>query len=463
MIAAATVQLVFAAGVTIHVLLTKRNVASSTTWIGLAWLSPLAGALLYLLFGINRVSRRARRLRRRPLGVPAAGGARAAVPGAPNLAALDIAAGRITGRPALAGNAIAALSQGDEAYPAMLQAIGAAQASVALSSYIFRDDTTGGHFIAALTDAARRGVQVRVLIDGIGGGYIRSGAYRRLRADGVPAARFLHSLLPWRMPFLNLRTHKKLLIVDGRRAFTGGLNIGDENVMATQPPHPVRDTHFSVTGPVVADLMTAFSEDWQFTTGERLTGTAWFPPIDHSGDSIARAITSGPDHDLEKIKGVMLAAIASARHSVRIATPYFLPDAPLTSALALAALRDVAVDIVIPARSDHRIMDWSARPGLRPLLEAGCRIWHGAAPFDHSKLMTVDGAWSLVGSANWDMRSLRLNFEIAVETYDPALAVRLDQRIASRHGRRLSLGDIDARPLPAALRDAAFRLLLPYL
>src|SRR3954454_11588003 len=146
----------------------------------------------------------------------------------------------------------------------MVEAIAAAGTSVALSSYIFRADAAGNRFIAALADARRRGVEIRVLIDGIGGGYFLSLAYRRLRAAGVPAALFLHSWLPWRMPFLNMRTHKKILVVDGRLAFTGGLNIGAENILAKAPRHPVRDTHFRVEGPVIAQLMEAFAEDWLF-------------------------------------------------------------------------------------------------------------------------------------------------------------------------------------------------------
>jgi cardiolipin synthase len=148
---------------------------------------------------------------------------------------------------------------------------------------------------------------------------------------------------------------------------------------------------------------------------------------------------------------------------VRIATPYFLPDAPLVTTLALAAMRNVTVDIVIPAHTDHPWLDYATRAGLEPLITAGCRIWHGLAPFDHSKLMTVDGNWSLIGSANWDMRSMRLNFELNVEAYDPMLALRIEDRISSRHGYRVRMPDLNARSMPIRLRDAALRLLLPYL
>ena len=166
---------------------------------------------------------------------------------------------------------------GDAAYPPMLAAIEAAKSSVGLSSYIFRNDVWGGRFIVALIDAKRRGVEVRVLIDGIGGGWLLSPTYRRLRGEGVRAARFMHSLLPWRMPFINLRNHKKVLVLDGTVAFTGGMNIADENVMATRPKMPVQDLHFRIDGPVVSQLAEAFVDDWAFVTGEDLEGARWVP------------------------------------------------------------------------------------------------------------------------------------------------------------------------------------------
>ena len=245
-------HLVLAALVTAHVLLRKREVASAAGWIGLAWLAPIMGTLLYLMLGINRVQRRARKLR--PSGDRIGEQAPQPAPGGDgHLRPLEHGIGRITGRQLLPGR-VQLYHDGDEAYPPMLAAIAAAERSVSLSSYIFRTDAWGGRFIDALAEAHGRGVAVRVLVDGIGGGWLLSGAYHRLRRRGVPAARFMHSLLPWRMPFINLRSHKKTLVVDGTIAFTGGMNIADENVIATRPRHPVQDTHFRVEGPVVAQI-----------------------------------------------------------------------------------------------------------------------------------------------------------------------------------------------------------------
>ncbi|MEJ1975352.1 MAG: cardiolipin synthase [Acetobacteraceae bacterium] len=454
--------LVIAAVVTVHVLLTKRDVASAVGWIGLAWLSPLMGGFLYFVLGINRVQRRARRLRVRPRQ---RGGRRAAPsPLADNrLRQLERGVGRLTERMAEPGNALEIFHDGDQAYPPMLAAIAAAEHSIGLSTYIMRADEAGNRFIDALAAAHNRGVSVRVLVDGVGSGWVLSRAYWRLRREGVPAARFMHSPLPWRMPFLNLRTHKKILVVDGRTGFTGGMNIASENVMALKPPAPVQDTHFRVRGPVVAQLTDAFTQDWAFATDEDLEGEAWFPPIEAAGGTTARVITSGPDQDIEKIEFVVLQAIACARESVSLMTPYFLPDERLITALSLAAIRGVAVDIVIPAKSDHRLLDWATRPNIEPILADGCRVWLGPPPFRHSKTMVVDGEWCLIGSSNWDMRSLRLNFELCMEVYDQTLAAALTALMVRNRGVALTRRDIAARRLPVRLRDAGVRLLLPYL
>jgi cardiolipin synthase A/B len=456
------IHLVLAAGVTIHVLLTKREAGSSVAWIGLAWLAPILGSVLYLLLGINRVRRRALNLRRQR---PVARRARTTRDAKrdDHLAPLERAGQRITERPTEDGNDIRILRNGDNAYPKMLSAIEAAQHSIALSSYIFRADVAGNEFIEALIRATQRGVEVRVLIDGYGGGYFTSSTYRRLHRAGVPAARFLHSPLPWRMPFLNLRSHKKILGVDGRVVFTGGLNIGAENLTHTHPPHPVFDTHFRFEGPVVAQLIEVFAADWLFATAEGLSGDIWFPPLAPAGDSTARVVTSGPDNDLEKIEFMILQALGCARTSVKIMTPYFLPDERVITALSLAAYRGVEVDLVIPEHSNHPTVDWGSRVQMTPLLAAGCRVWTYPAPFNHSKLMSVDGLWALVGSANWDVRSFRLNFELDLEVYHSGVVRQVDELITAHQGTRISASALSSRPLALRLRDGAARLLVPYL
>jgi cardiolipin synthase len=455
-------HVLLAGAVTIHLLRSRRVNRSAAGWVGLTWLAPVLGTVLYLLLGINRVRRRAGSLRtlRVPGRTPEALGE---TKREDHLSALNRSAARITQRAALAGNSIRVLHNGDESYPLMIEAIEHSSSSLALSCYLFRDDAIGRKFIDALTRAAQRGVSVCVIVDGFGSGYFSSAAYRHLRRNGVPAARFLHSSLPWRMPFLNLRCHKKLLVSDGRLAFTGGLNIGGENLIADRPKSGVLDTHFRVEGPIVLHLMRSFADDWFFTTGKELSGEAWFPTLTAQGPSTARVVTSGPDEDIEKIEFLMLEAIGCAQESVRIMTPYFAPDARLITALCLAALRGVAVELIVPQRSNHAFMDGAARATIGPLLEYGCLVNAHQLPFDHSKLMTVDSLWSLVGSANWDIRSLRLNFELDMELYCPVMAQRLNDHMDKLELKPITTQVLDSRSQFRVLSDGLATLLMPYL
>jgi cardiolipin synthase len=448
-----------------HILLTKRDTSAAIGWIGTVFVIPFFGVCLYLLFGINRVHRLARKLVRdrnpQESGAGAATRWSRTVTGA--FRPLSRMVGRITGRSLLGGNHLEILIDGDNAYPVILEAIRQAQHSVMLSSYIFRYDQTGKTFVSALTEAHQRGVAVRVLLDGVGAGYFACRAAKTLRNVGVPCERFLHSMLPWRMPFINLRNHRKILVVDGATGFIGGLNIGDENCNVTALRKRVGDMHFRVRGPVVRQLAEAFAWDWSFACGEELAGEIWFPPLAEEGEELLRVVTAGPDTDLEKIEYTALQAITLARHSVRLMTPYFLPGTRLQAELALAALRGVQVDVVIPGRSNHRVMDWACRADIHPLLDAGCRVWLSGPPFNHAKLMVVDREWAFVGSSNLDARSLRLNFEINVESYRAAFAEQIDDFIDSHRKGRLTHHDLDERFLVVKLRDAAMRLFSPYL
>jgi cardiolipin synthase len=454
------VGLVLALGVTVHILLTKREVASAVGWMGLVWFAPIVGAICYVVLGVNRVKRRANQLRPQD-GDPGGSPPFPVTGDEPGSLARGI--GRLTDRPLLAGTAMQVFRNGDEAYPPMLAAIAGANISIGLSSYIFRADRWGKRFIDALAAARARGVEVRVLIDGIGGGWLMSRAYHRLRHRRVTAARFMHSLLPWRMPFLNLRSHKKILVIDGVIAFTGGMNIAEENVMGTNPKEPVQDVHFRIDGPVVSQLAETFAGDWAFVTGEELRGDAWLPKIPARHGALARVIDSGPDEDVQKIEFAVLQAVGCARTSVAVMTPYFLPDERLITALSLASMRGVAIDLVVPRKGNHTLVNWATRANVGPLLADGVRIWQSPPPFHHTKIMVVDGEWCLIGSCNWDIRSFRLNFELCMEVYDTGLAATLTSIMDSTRGPALTLENLDSRPLPVRLRDAGARLLLPYL
>jgi cardiolipin synthase len=456
-----------------HVVLHKRDSRAAIGWVGLIVLSPFVGSLIYYLFGINRIRRRAVRLaavseRRanRPTKGTARPGPETALDAAPEaLHVLARAVRRVTRAPLTFGNSIDCLVDGTETYPAMLREIERAEHSIGLASYIFDNDRAGTMFVEALAQAVARGIEVRVLIDAVGARYSRPRVTRVLASRGVRVAEFLPSRLPWRNPYVNLRNHRKLLVIDHRVGFAGGVNIREGCLVELDPPHPVRDVHFRFAGPVVEQLFRPFREDWAFTTGEPLDGEAWASRVAPAGRVPARGILDGPDEDFETIRWTKLAALDSARNRVRIVTPYFLPDAGIVTALRLAALRGVEVDVLIPERNNLRWVEWATMAQLGEILESGCRVWLTPRPFDHGKIMVVDDHWSLVGSANWDPRSLRLNFELDVELYGREAAEPLaglaDARLAA--SRRLGIDEVRARSLPRKLRDGVARLFSPYL
>jgi cardiolipin synthase len=371
----------------------------------------------------------------------------------------------VTGRKLLAGNVVDPLVNGDAAFPAMLEAIEQAQVSVTLISYIFDSDRIGTQFFEALVRARDRGVAVRVLIDHVGSRYSKVNMVGRLRAAGVPVAAFLPPGRVGWFRFANLRNHRKILVVDGQVGFTGGTNIREGHCLGLQPAFPVECLHFRLEGPVVMHLQEAFGIDWAFATGERLEDQTWFRPVALKGPVGARGISDGPDNDIDKMEQIILGGLAAAAKRVRIVTPYFLPDEAVRWSLAVAAMRRVDVEIVIPQRNNLRIMDWAMVPQLPFLLEKGCKVYRTPEPFDHTKLMVVDGIWSLIGSTNWDARSLRLNFEYNIECYDDELAGRIDAIIDAKIARAqlVTREDLEQRGAAVRFRDGLAQLLSPYL
>ncbi len=459
----------------IHAILVKRDTRSTIGWVALIWLSPVLGSTLYFLLGINRIRSRATQLRsglvRTTLetrtAVPDTDRLREAIgPDTSPIRSLATLVGRVACRPLVDGNAIEPLEGGDEAYPAMLEAIESARRSIGMATYIFDNDPTGREFVEALSRAVARGVEVRVLVDGIGARYSWRPVTRLLAQRGVRVEPFLPATVPIYLPYANLRNHRKIMVVDGGLGFTGGLNIRDGCRLSRAPRHPVRDMHFRLRGPIVAHLLEVFVEDWNFAAEEMLSGPAWKPELTPAGHSIARGIRFGPDDpDIGRIKLVLAGAVTSAQRSVRIMTPYFLPDDAVCQALDVAAARGVQVDIVLPEENNLALVSWASTALLWQVLGRGCHVWMSPPPFEHTKLMVVDAAWAMFGSGNWDDRSMRLNFEFNVETYDRELAALLDRRIASviARSRPKTLAEVDARSMPVRLRDGVARLFSPYL
>ena len=472
---AAAFSFVLSLAVTLHAVLRKAETGSVIAWVSLAWLSPFIGPIAYFCLGVNRIQREAVSLeideKLPPESIPPITDEDERIREEllaqfPDLLGLVKLGTAVTGRFLLPGNSVTLLRNGDQAYPSMLDAIREAKTSVALLSYIFDSDPAGEQFLEALQEAVARGVEVRVLIDAVGSDYSKPNMAGRLESAGVTVAKFLPTKKANLLRYANMRNHRKILVVDGRIGFTGGTNIRVGHALEMNPKVPVQCAHFRIEGPVVAHMRAVFAIDWAFASGEVLQGECWFPQIARTDKLVAaRGVSSGPDEDFDHMTQVILGAITTAKKRILVVSPYFLPDPPVLKALNVAALRGVQVDIVLPSDNNMPAVEWAGVRSVRELVAKGCQIHVSAPPFDHTKLLVIDGVWSLVGSTNWDPRSLRLNFEFNVECYSADFSGEMEsfinEKIAS--GREITLEEIDARSFPVKLRDGLARLASPYL
>lgn len=450
-----------------HALLFKRDPRAALGWIAVCVSYPFVGALLYYMFGINRLETQAKSLSKYPHDndEPEVLNGDVCLTFKPaELAALAQSSSAVTQRPLLAGNKVLPYFSGDAVYAAMLEAIDAAEHTISLASYIFDNNQTGERFAQSLGAAQRRGVDVRIVVDGVGELYSFPTISSRLRREGIDAKRFLPpKLLPPSL-HINLRNHRKLLLVDGQVAFTGGMNIGDRHLETMPDGKPgTRDIHFRVVGPVISQLQAVFEDDWLFVSGKIPTFKP--APAPGAGEAICRVITDGPNDDLGKLEMITTGAIALARQRVWIMTPYFLPPPAMANALQAAALRGVDVSIVLPEKNNLALVHWATRNTLPELLQCGVKIFYQPAPFTHSKFMLVDEHYAHIGSANLDPRSLRLNFELVVEVFEADFVATLDAHFTHCQlaSREETYAAVKARSLPVRLRDAAAWLFSPYL
>jgi cardiolipin synthase len=326
------------------------------------------------------------------------------------------------GPPLLGGNRVTALENGAQIFPAMLAAIRGAHRTVTFETYIYWSGRVGNQFAEALAERARAAVKVHLILDAVGAGRIDDHAIALMRDAGVQIEKY-HPLRWYTLDRINNRTHRKLLVVDGRIGFTGGVGIADKWDGDGDAPEHWRDSHFQIEGPAVAEMQATFVDHWLATRGVLLNDPDYFPPLSPRGDARAQIVRSSVEDGAESIHLMYLASIAAARHSVRLASSYFVPDDRAIETLVAARRRGVDVQILVPGPiMDTQLTRTVSRSLWGPLLEAGISIYEFQPTMFHCKVMVVDDVWTSVGSTNFDNRSFRLNDEANLNLLDPALA-----------------------------------------
>ncbi|MBS0202450.1 MAG: cardiolipin synthase [Planctomycetes bacterium] len=413
------------------VLLTKkRQPVSTVAWVMAILTMPYLGAILFVVFGINRVERRVvgRRAVTRDFRrlLPELAGHQVAAE-ALNRTQRDLlrVAERVGTTRATVENRVQLLTDARKAFDEIESAIDSAQSSIHLEYYIWQPDKLGGELRDLLIAKAERGVRVRFLYDAIGSGRLTHKFLEPMRKAGIRVASFVPGQSFRERWSINLRSHRKIVIVDGTVGFTGGMNVGDEYLGIDPFFGTWRDTHLRLQGPTVLQLQEVFATDWHYATGEELTAAEFPQPVE-MGDDCAQVIVGGPDTDEETFHSLLFAAINRAERHLTLATSYFVPTPPLVCALEAAALRGVRTRVMLSGPKTYWATRYAARAYYDTLLDAGVELYEYQVGQFHSKTLTLDGCWSLVGTANFDARSLYLNFEVGVVLYDISLAEQLE-------------------------------------
>lgn len=414
--------------VSVWIILEKRRPSSTLAWILALVFLPYIGLLMYLVLGRRRLRHTRRSIRQRKAFRGTLPGAASALE--PREHALIQMAARFADEPVTAGNRVRILKDATEAYPALFDAIGHARAYILVEYYIVQVDSAGERLRHALIEAARRGVRVYFLFDSVGSWNIDDGWLAPMREAGCECCAFLPlHLTPIRLRW-NFRNHRKLVVVDGRVGLTGGINIGEEYEGKNPDFGHWRDMHLEVHGPAVRSLERIFHDDWHLATGQVIERAGHFPDLlaeGSMGRDLVQVLPSGPDREWETIHLQMFVAISTARTRCYVTTPYFVPDEPIRVALITAAMRGVDVRLLLPCKSDLPFVRYAGRSYVEELLRAGVRIFEYDAGVLHAKTMVVDTSYGTVGSANMDIRSFRLNFEVNVFVYGREFAERLER------------------------------------
>ena len=457
------------------VLIRRKEPSSTIAWILTLVFLPALGAALFLLFGRDRVRWPARRkraldavVRAQVEALPERGAVANELPAAPPENELERAlfrvGARLTHLRASSGNRVQVLVEGNATYDSIGDAIDSARHHVHAQYYLIRNDATGRWFRERLVAAAKRGVIVRLLLDGFGCFPLGAAWRRPLKRAGARVGEFL----PMRSVLLqpvNLRNHRKIIVVDGRTAFTGGYNVGDEYRGRMPGVGDWRDVHLRIEGPAAAELQRVFFQDWAFATNEPIAPADYFPQVPAVGDATVAIVPSGPDTRNEAIHRLFFGAIVGAEQEVLVSTPYFVPTESLLVAMEVAAMRGVDLQLLLPGRSNHGVTFHAGRSFYTQLLEAGIDLREYTPGIVHAKTLVADGRVALVGSANMDLRSFRLNFEVHALVHDATTAAKLADtfRVEATNSRRVVLAAWRERSWTLRIKEGAARLVSPLL
>ncbi len=453
------------------VLLTKKRESVATVaWMIAIVTMPYIGAFFFLVFGINRVGRRVKSrlaaLRNASRSVPQLAGHHHLSDSRLNGTQRDLwrLAERVAATKATVGNSIQLLIDANLTFKEIVAAIHSARSSIHLEYYIWQPDRIGKALRDLLITKAKQGVQVRFLYDAIGSSRLTHRFLQPMRDAGIRVATFVPGQSIRERWSINLRSHRKIVIVDGEIGFTGGMNVGDEYLGNDPYFGQWRDTHLALRGPTVLQLQEVFAIDWHYATGDDLPLTTFPEPVE-SGHVLAQVLADGPDEEDSVFHTLLFAAINRAERQITLATSYFVPTPPLVTALETAALRGVRTRVMLSGPKTYFATRNAARSYYDSLLRAGVEIYEYQAGQFHPKSLTIDGCWSLVGTPNFDSRSLYLNFEVGVALYDLGLAEQLDhhfdQDLPNAH--RILSEEWSQRSTLAKLKENFCRMFSPVL
>lgn len=357
------------------------------------------------------------------------------------------------------------LNNAEETFNAMFEAIENATHHIHMEYYIIEDDIIGNRFKNLLIKKSREGIIVRIIVDDVGSWGLSNKFMNDLRINNIEIYSFMEVRFPRLTSRVNYRNHRKILVVDGKTGFTGGLNIADRYVEGLKDIGHWRDTHIQIEGDAVAGLQVVFAADWYFVIHENLAGRRYFPPLSGSNGIPVQIAASGPDTDWDSIAQCFFTAIASAKSKVYIASPYIMPTAEILYALKTAALSNVDVRILMPEKGDSAIPHWSSSSYIEEMLEAGVRIFFYQAGLLHSKYLIVDEVFSTVGTTNLDFRSFETNFEVNAVIYDQAFTANLRKQFRAdlKNSREIKLSEWRKRPWHFKMRESLAHIVSPML